>query len=93
MAIAKSIPQQTSAALPDSGASGAGNAADPSSAALGSESSLAHETRDASKRVLDPVLGKFFTVEMKPFFISKGGFYKVKLICMLNTEDVCIFMV
>ncbi|NWR10533.1 VP13D protein, partial [Paradoxornis webbianus] len=56
LAIAKSIPQQTSAALPDSAASSAGNAADPSSSALGSETSLAHETRDESKHVLHPVL-------------------------------------
>ncbi|XP_041275721.1 vacuolar protein sorting-associated protein 13D isoform X1 [Onychostruthus taczanowskii] len=53
LAIAKSIPQQTSAALPDSAASSAGSAADPSSSAL---NSLAPETRDGSKRVLDPVL-------------------------------------
>ncbi|NXU96664.1 VP13D protein, partial [Cettia cetti] len=53
LAIAKSIPQQTSAALPDSAA---GSAADPSSSALGNESSSAHETREGSKRVLDPVL-------------------------------------
>ncbi|XP_033375196.1 vacuolar protein sorting-associated protein 13D isoform X4 [Parus major] len=52
LAIAKSIPQQTSAALPDPAAP---SAADPSSSALGSET-LAHETRDGSKRVLDPVL-------------------------------------
>nr|XP_021397725.1 vacuolar protein sorting-associated protein 13D isoform X2 [Lonchura striata domestica] len=56
LAIAKSIPQQTSAALPDSAASSAGNAADASSSALGHENSLAHESRDGSKRVLDPVL-------------------------------------
>ncbi|XP_058711402.1 intermembrane lipid transfer protein VPS13D [Poecile atricapillus] len=55
LAIAKSIPQQTSAALPDPAAPSAGSAADPSSSALGSET-LAHETRDGSKRVLDPVL-------------------------------------
>lgn len=93
LAIAKSIPQQTGAALPDSAASGAGNAADPSSSALGSETSLAHETRDGSKHVLDPVLGMFFTVGVKPFFISKEGFYKGRLIYMLNTKDVGIFMV
>ncbi|XP_059722821.1 intermembrane lipid transfer protein VPS13D isoform X2 [Haemorhous mexicanus] len=56
LAIAKSIPQQTSAALPDSAASSAGSAADPSSSALGHENSLAHETRDGSRRGLDPVL-------------------------------------
>uniref|UniRef100_A0A8C3DPQ3 Vacuolar protein sorting 13 homolog D n=1 Tax=Corvus moneduloides TaxID=1196302 RepID=A0A8C3DPQ3_CORMO len=56
LAIAKSIPQQTSAALPDSAASSTGNAADASSSALENEASLAHETRDGSKRVLDPVL-------------------------------------
>ncbi|XP_014112733.1 PREDICTED: vacuolar protein sorting-associated protein 13D isoform X1 [Pseudopodoces humilis] len=55
LAIAKSIPQQTSAALPDPAAPSAGSTADPSSSALGSET-LAHETRDGSKRVLDPVL-------------------------------------
>ncbi|XP_039242295.1 vacuolar protein sorting-associated protein 13D [Pipra filicauda] len=53
LAIAKSIPQQTSAALPDSTAA---SAAHPPSSALGTEASSTHENRDISKRVLDPVL-------------------------------------
>ncbi|KAM6240877.1 intermembrane lipid transfer protein VPS13D isoform 4-T4 [Porphyrio hochstetteri] len=53
LAIAKSIPQQTSAAMPDS----TENAANPSSLALVNEtSSVTHENRELSKRLLDPVL-------------------------------------
>ncbi|XP_071432103.1 intermembrane lipid transfer protein VPS13D isoform X4 [Pithys albifrons albifrons] len=50
LAIAKSIPQQTSAALPDSAAASAAHAP---STALGAE---AQEGREVSKRALDPVL-------------------------------------
>ncbi|KAJ7401442.1 hypothetical protein BTVI_95875 [Pitangus sulphuratus] len=53
LAIAKSIPQQTSAALPDTTAA---SAAHPPSSALATEASSTHESRDVSKRVLDPVL-------------------------------------
>lgn len=64
LAIAKSIPQQTSAAMPDSTVSIAENTVNPSSLALVNETSpLTHENRVPSKRVLDPVLGKFLTAE------------------------------
>ncbi|NWH53859.1 VP13D protein, partial [Fregata magnificens] len=57
LAIAKSIPQQTSAAMPDSTVSTAENIANASSLALVNEtSSLTHENREISKRALDPVL-------------------------------------
>lgn len=94
LAIAKSIPQQTSAAMPDSTVPIAENTANPSSSALVNEtSSFIHEKRETPKRVLDPVLGMFLTVGVKPFFISKGGFCSVKLDYMLNTKDVDIFIV
>lgn len=93
LAIAKSIPQQTSAAMPDSTVSIAENTANPPSLALVNEtSSLTHENRDISKRVLDPVLGKFLTVGGSHVFISKGGSCSVKLDYILNTKDVDIFI-
>lgn len=61
LAIAKSIPQQTGAAITDSSVPMAESTANPSTSVLGSEtSSLTQEKRDVSKRVLDPVLGRFF---------------------------------
>lgn len=93
LAIAKSIPRQTSAAIPDTTVSTAENTANPSNSALVNEtSSLTHENRDTSKHVLDPVLGMFITAGVKLFFTSKGGFCCVKLDYMLNTKDVDIFM-
>ncbi|NXG45301.1 VP13D protein, partial [Psilopogon haemacephalus] len=57
LAIAKSIPQQTSAAMPDSSGLIGENTANASSSALVAEtSSLTPENREISKRVLDPVL-------------------------------------
>lgn len=94
LAIAKSIPQQTSAAMPDSTVSTAENTSNPSGLALANEtSSLTHENRDISKRVLDPVLGTFLAVGVKPFFISKGGVCSVKLDYTLNTKSVDVFIV
>lgn len=64
LAIAKSIPQQTSGAMPDSAVSLAENAANPPTLAPVNEaSSLAHESREIPKRVLDPVLGMFLVLE------------------------------
>lgn len=66
LAIAKSIPQQTSAAMPDSSGLIGENTANASSSALVAEtSSLTPENREISKRVLDPLLGMFLTVEVK----------------------------
>ncbi|XP_064028258.1 intermembrane lipid transfer protein VPS13D isoform X4 [Pogoniulus pusillus] len=57
LAIAKSIPQQTSAAMPDSSGLIGENTANASSSALVAEtSSLTPENREISKRVLDPLL-------------------------------------
>ncbi|NXO05389.1 VP13D protein, partial [Rhinopomastus cyanomelas] len=56
LAIAKSIPQQTIVAMPDSSVPTAENTATPSSSAPVNETFSTHETRDGSKRVLDPVL-------------------------------------
>jgi len=89
LAIAKSIPQQTSAAMPDTAVSIAENPAHPSSSALVNEtSSLTHENKEIPKRVLDPVLGTFLSDGVKPFCISKEGFWSVKLDYVLNTKDV-----
>uniref|UniRef100_A0A8C3LM71 Vacuolar protein sorting 13 homolog D n=1 Tax=Chrysolophus pictus TaxID=9089 RepID=A0A8C3LM71_CHRPC len=56
LAIAKSIPQQTSAAMPDSSASVAESTANPSSSLVAEPSCLTSENREIPKRVLDPVL-------------------------------------
>uniref|UniRef100_A0A8C2SX67 Vacuolar protein sorting 13 homolog D n=1 Tax=Coturnix japonica TaxID=93934 RepID=A0A8C2SX67_COTJA len=56
LAIAKSIPQQTSAAMPDSSASVAESTANPSSSLVAESSSLTSENRETPKRALDPVL-------------------------------------
>lgn len=56
LAIAKSIPQQTSAAMPGSGASVAESSANPSSSLVAEPSCLTSENRETPKRVLDPVL-------------------------------------
>ncbi|XP_065594227.1 intermembrane lipid transfer protein VPS13D isoform X2 [Cyrtonyx montezumae] len=56
LAIAKSIPQQTCAAMPDSGALIAEGTANPASSLVAETSCLASENRETPKRVLDPLL-------------------------------------
>ncbi|XP_042687544.1 vacuolar protein sorting-associated protein 13D isoform X3 [Centrocercus urophasianus] len=56
LAIAKSIPQQTSAAMPESSASVAESTTNPTSSLVAEPSCLTSENREIPKRVLDPVL-------------------------------------
>lgn len=61
LAIAKSIPQQTSAAMPESSASVGESTTNPTSSLVAEPSCLTSENREIPKRVLDPVLGRFLT--------------------------------
>ncbi|XP_066838355.1 intermembrane lipid transfer protein VPS13D isoform X3 [Anser cygnoides] len=56
LAIAKSIPQQTSAAVPDSTISTAESTTNTSSSLVNETSCFTNENREIPKRVLDPVL-------------------------------------
>lgn len=72
LAIAKSIPQQTSAAVPDSTISTAESTTNTSSSLVNETSCFTNENREIPKRVLDPVLGTFLTTGVKLFpFLRK----------------------
>lgn len=67
LAIAKSIPQQTSAAVPDSTVSTAESTTDTGSSLVNETSCFTNENREIPKRVLDPLVGTFLTTGVIPF--------------------------
>ncbi|KAM4646860.1 intermembrane lipid transfer protein VPS13D isoform 5-T7 [Amazona ochrocephala] len=92
LAIAKSIPRQTSAAMPDTTVSTAENTANPSSSALVNEtSSLTHENRDTSKCVLDPVL-EVQLARLQELGFSMEDCRKALLICQGDLKKAATWL-